>query len=295
MGISRRSFIKHTAYAGVGISLTPWISASALEPPTKFLNDIGVCTSIDNHAILESAGCSYVEETVGRFLGPEKNEAEFAIQFAKLKESKIAVESVNSFIPAKLKTVGPDVNEEAVLAFVDTAFRRMKQSNIKLVVLGSSGSRNIPEGFDRAQAQQQFTSFAKKIGSLAATNQVTIVIEPLQRSETNFINTVQEGLDFVHEVNHPLVCLMADLFHMLRNEENGEAIVNAGKLLRHVHIAEKETRSPPGVRGDDFTPYFKALKKINYKGRISIEGTWTDMKTELPLALQTIRTQAASV
>jgi len=295
MGITRRSFIKHTAYAGVGISLTPWISANAFEPPAKFLNDIGVCTSIDNHVILESAGCSYVEETVGRFLVPEKDDVEFAIQFAKLKESKIAVESVNSFLPAKLKTVGSDVNEDALLAFVGTAFRRMKQSNIKQVVLGSSGSRNIPDGFDRAVARQQFVSFAKKFGDLAAKNQVTIVIEPLQRSESNFINTVQEGLDLVHEVNHPQVCLMADLFHMLRNEENGDAIINAGKLLRHTHIAEKEKRSPPGVKGDDFTPYFKALKKINYKGRISVEGTWTDMKTELPIAVQTIRTQAASV
>jgi sugar phosphate isomerase/epimerase len=295
MSISRRSFMKHAAYAGVGISLTPWMDASAVGMPAKFLNDIGVCTSIDNHALMESVGCHYVEETVGRFLVPEKSDAEFNIQFAKLKESKIAVESVNSFIPAKLKTVGPDVNEEALFTFVETAFRRMKQSNIKLVVLGSSGSRNIPEGFDRAVARQQFLSNAKKFADLAAKYQITIVIEPLQRSESNFINTVQEGLDLVREVNHPQLCLMADLFHMLRNGENGDAIVNAGKLLRHTHIAEKEKRSPPGVMGDDFTPYFAALKKINYKGRISVEGTWTDMKTELPKAIETIRAQAASV
>jgi len=294
MSISRRSFLKHSAYAGIGITLMPWIDTHALAP-AKFLQDIGVCTAMDNHTLLESLGCSYIEETVGRFLVPEKSEADFAIQFSKLKESKLTVEVVNVFIPAKLKSVGPDLNEDALLVFADTTFRRAKQANIKLVVLGSSGSRSIPDGFDHAMARQQFMSVAKKLGDLAAKYQITIVIEPLQRSETNFINTVQEGLDFVRDVHHPQICLMADLFHMLRNEENGDAIIQANKLIRHVHIAEKENRSPPGVKGDDFTPYFSALKKINYKGRISIEGTWTDMKTELPAAISAIRKQAASV
>ena len=294
MTIARRTFIKHTLYAGVGLSLSPWMNVQA-SAPAKFLNRIGVCASLENHVLLESLGCSYIEETVGRFLVPEKSEAEFTTQLNNLKQSKLAVEAVNVFIPAKLKSVGSEFNEEALLAFAEISFRRMKQANIKLVVLGSSGSRTIPDGFDRTIARQQFIGLTKKLGALAANYQVTIVIEPLQRSETNFINTVQEGLELVRDVNHPQVCLMADLFHMLRNGEDGAAIISAGKLIRHVHIAEKEKRSPPGVMGDNFTSYFAALKKINYKGRISIEGTWTDMKTEFPKAIQTIQSQAASV
>jgi sugar phosphate isomerase/epimerase len=61
--------------------------------------------------------------------------------------------------------------------------------------------------------------------------------------------------------------------------------------LKHTHIAEKEKRAAPGVAGDDFRSYFSALKKIGYKGKLSIECIWADMEKELPIALQTLQTQ----
>ncbi|GAB3013147.1 hypothetical protein GCM10027051_15540 [Niabella terrae] len=59
-------------------------------------------------------------------------------------------------------------------------------------------------------------------------------------------------------------------------------------------IGEKATRSAPGVAGDDFTPYFRAFQKINYKGRIALECRFTDLNRELPLARRRIREQWAA-
>ena len=59
----------------------------------------------------------------------------------------------------------------------------------------------------------------------------------------------------------------------------------------HCHIAEKQDRTPPGVMGDDFKPYLNALKKINYKGRISLECRWKNLETELPVAVKVLREQ----
>jgi len=43
--------------------------------------------------------------------------------------------------------------------------------------------------------------------------------------------------------------------------------------------------------GDDFKPYLSALKKINYKGRVSLECRWKNMETELPVAVKTLQEQ----
>jgi sugar phosphate isomerase/epimerase len=246
---------------------------------------------MDKIALVKANGFDFLEETVSRFLMPRETDEKFAENLAKLKQSDFPVYAVNSFLPGELKCVGPDVNEEAILTYAETAFSRMEKAGIKILVFGSGGSRRIPDGFDKTKAIAQFVSINKKIGPLAKKYKVTLVLEPLNYAETNLLNTVEEGIQITNEVNHPNIQLLADFYHMLRNGETAGSILKAGKLLKHTHIAEKENRTAPGVAGDDFRPFFKALKEINYKGKLSVESRWKEMETELPLALKTIREQ----
>ena len=85
--------------------------------------------------------------------------------------------------------------------------------------------------------------------------------------------------------------LLADLYHMKMDNEGPESIVKYGKLIKHAHIAEKQDRAVPGTFNEDFRPYFNALKKIRYKGKISIEARWKDFDTQIPVAIETIKTQ----
>jgi sugar phosphate isomerase/epimerase len=64
-------------------------------------------------------------------------------------------------------------------------------------------------------------------------------------------------------------------------------------VVVHVEIAEKAERSVPGVRGDDFRPYFRVLRAANYQGAISLEGKGTD--EQIGKAFQEIAKQAAEV
>jgi sugar phosphate isomerase/epimerase len=85
--------------------------------------------------------------------------------------------------------------------------------------------------------------------------------------------------------------LLVDIFHMLRDNEPASEIVRFGHLLRHAHIAEKETRTAPGVKGDDFRPYLRALRDIQYSGALAIECGWGDLKTEAGPALLALQKQ----
>ncbi len=256
----------------------------------------GICTKPDQSAKMKAAGYDYVEAGVGWFLMPDKSDEEFLKYYLDvLKKSELNVEACNSFIPGNLKSTGPETNHPAILEWAETAFRRAKVVGIKAIVFGSGGSRKIPDGFSREEARAQFVDLLKKMGPIAQKYGVVVVIEPLNSKECNFINTVSEGTDIARDVNHPNIRMLADFYHMLRENEGPESIIKAGKLLYHCHIAENKDRLAPGTNGEDFTGYFKALKQIGYRGRISIEGRWRDFDKDLPVAIKAMQDQIAQV
>lgn len=291
--ITRRKFMQ-SALAGSAALLVTNNALMAASKGKSYISGLGVCTSIDNAGQVKKHAYDFVEETVSRFLMPAESDEKFAENLAKLKSAELPVYAVNSFLPASMKCVGPDVNTDAILKYADTAFRRMQQASVEILVFGSGGARKIPDGYDKSKAISEFVAINQKIGAVAAKYKITLVLEPLNYAETNLLNTVEEGIQITNQINHPNIRLLADFYHMLRNGENASSVEKAGKLLKHTHIAEKENRTAPGVAGDDFRPFFAALNKIKYKGKLSVECRWTEMETELPLAYKTIRGQMNS-
>jgi sugar phosphate isomerase/epimerase len=258
---------------------------------SQFNPTLGVCSSLDNAEILKNAGFGYIEAGVRWYLVPTESDEKFAANFAAFKKSALPIYSCNGFLPGSLKSTGADAVHDEILDYAEVAFRRGQQSGIKIIVFGSGGSRSIPEGFDAGQGRKQFVSLLKRMGPIAQKYDVTVVIEPLNKKECNFINSVSEGADIARQVGHPNIKVLADFYHMMRENEGPESILKAGADLRHCHIAELNGRTPPGVNGDDFTGYFRALKTIGYKGRISIECGWKDLNEQAPKAIETLQEQ----
>jgi sugar phosphate isomerase/epimerase len=72
-------------------------------------------------------------------------------------------------------------------------------------------------------------------------------------------------------------------------------IIKYGNLLYHAHIAENNGKYAPGVNNEHFTTYFKALKKISYCGRMSVESNWMNLAEQAAPALQAMRSQLAKI
>ncbi len=104
---------------------------------------------------------------------------------------------------------------------------------------------------------------------------VTIAIEPLNRKESNVINTVAEALELAEELDLPGIQVLADAYHMYLEREPLEIIsraVKAGRLA-HVHYAEFDRSFPVGQadNGVDFAQLFTLLQEAGYTGGISAE------------------------
>lgn len=277
------------------ISITVLSCCTGKKEEKAFIWPLGVCTSIDNGVLLDSIGFSYVEENLQRFLVPTEPHEAFLARLEMLKRSPIPARAVNVFLPGSLKSVGPQAMHDDIIAYADTAFRRARVAGIETIVFGSGASRSIPEGFGREEAIQQFVILLKRLGPVAAKYDVFVVIEPLNREEVNFINSVAEGLELVKAADHPNIRLLCDFYHMLKEQEPADHIIQSAGYLRHVHVAELAGRTPPGVAGDDFRPYLRALKAIGYEGLISVEARWTSLEDEAPVAYEALLKQIEEV
>ena len=255
---------------------------------------IGVC-GFNRAPAAVACGLEYLEANVATFLVPEQSDSAFAAQRAAADTLGLPVYSANGFFPRDLLVVGPEADPERAARYAETAIRRAAEAGLKILVLGSSRSRSIPDGFSREEAEEQFLTLLKGMAPAAEKYGVIVAVEPLQESETNFINTVAEGAEMARRTGSPNIAVIADFFHMAREGEPPADIVGAADKLVHCHIAECAERTPPGVDGDDFTPYFKALKQIGYTGRISLECRWGDVADQMPVAVQVMKEQIQAV
>ena len=110
-----------------------------------------------------------------------------------------------------------------------------------------------------------------KITNALEVNNIKLGIEPLNRYETDFINTVDEGLHLCSLINHSNVGLLLDVYHMNIEEKNiCSSIKRAKNKLFHFHVAEND-RGIPGSGTLDFDSIFETLKEINYSGNVTLE------------------------
>ncbi|MES2920952.1 MAG: sugar phosphate isomerase/epimerase family protein [Verrucomicrobiota bacterium] len=273
--ISRRRILQTGSLALIGTAFAPRLMAQPNEK--KLFTAMGIAAPLDKAALLKAAGAEFLTESVGNFLVPDKDEAEFEKNLAKLAASPLPVLACNGFIrPANLHCVGPDANHDLILTWAETAFRRMKKANGKFIVFGSAGARKIPDGWTKEKADEQFVALLKKLGPLAEAQGITVTVEQLRAEECNYINHLSEGAALIRAAGHPNVRMLADLYHMACGGDTPADLKAAMDVVVHIEIAEKEGRTVPGVSGDDFRPYFRVLRETNYKGVVSIEGKWTD-------------------
>jgi hydroxypyruvate isomerase len=106
---------------------------------------------------------------------------------------------------------------------------------------------------------------------------------------------VEQAAAIVKKVNHPNFRLNADIYHMMKENEPPQHIIDAARLIAHVEIAEKENRTLPGVMKEDFRPYLKALRSIGYKGPIFIEARPRNLEQEAPLSFSYLTSQLQEV
>ena len=118
----------------------------------------------------------------------------------------------------------------------------------------------------------------RKVCVLAEARNLKIALEPLNRFESDLVNTAEDVLRMVKDIDHPAAHIMLDGFHMNIEERDVEkAIITAGDKLLHLQVSENY-RGTPGTGQTPWQAYRKGLQAINYTGAVTIESFTPDNK-----------------
>lgn len=106
----------------------------------------------------------------------------------------------------------------------------------------------------------------------ARTLGVTVCLEPLNRFETYFLNTLSDAARLICDVGESNVRIHFDTFHANIEEKHpADSLRAVAKQLGHVHISEND-RGIPGTGHNEWKGIFKALREIGYDGWMTIES-----------------------
>ncbi len=152
---------------------------------------------------------------------------------------------------------------------------------------GRYGDTAAEQYADRDSALAALRDGLGTLANSAAQFGMPLVYEPLNRYETNLINNVAGGLDFLDSMQANNVRLLADLFHMnIEEADLASALRSAGTRLGHLHFVDSNRR-PAGCGHIDFAPVATALQEIGYDGYASAEALpWPDSHLAAEQALK---------
>jgi sugar phosphate isomerase/epimerase len=138
-------------------------------------------------------------------------------------------------------------------------------------IIGSMQGRWGAE-LDHAAALGLLAAALNELGAYAGEKNVALIYEPLNRYETNLVNTVAAGVELMKSLDVNNVKLLADIFHMNIEEANIADAIRAGDgFIGHVHFVDSNRRAA-GMGHLDFAPIVAALKETGYDGYISAEA-----------------------
>lgn len=140
-----------------------------------------------------------------------------------------------------------------------------------VLILGSPKQRSTVAGSDRATALKRLSEGLARLGDHAVARGSRILLEALDSSQTDIVNTLAEAHALVEAIGSPGIGEMFDFHNVGDETDSWDALIRArGERIAHIHINEMDGRAP-GTGASDYGPAFEALREKNYKGWISME------------------------
>ncbi len=140
------------------------------------------------------------------------------------------------------------------------------------------GKAHLEDTEARREEWKLAVSELRELSDYAAKKGIKLALEPLNRFETDMINTVSQGLDFIKDVDRDNIGLHLDTFHMhLEEKSSPDAIRMAGSKIYHFHACEND-RGVPGMGQVHWQGISAALKSVHYQGPIVIESFTSQVK-----------------
>jgi len=212
---------------------------------------------------------------------------------ARLSSVALPIRAMTSPLPRRYgcRVVGDDADPDRALGVFREMIDKVAGLGVRVVVLGSGQARSYPDTYHPARARMQFLDFALAAHDYCAERGIQLTLEPLNRTETNFLNSCAETRALIEGT--PLT-IAVDCFHVVSEGLSiTDELAAATGRVGHAH-----TSSLPRGTGD-YRPgtqreFVTALASAGYAGRLTIEEDFTDFDVDAPVAVDVFRAVLAA-
>ena len=221
--------------------------------------------------VVKAAGVEYLELSLRDVV------ALSADGFERLREyvdkAGIPCLACNNFFPASVRLTGPAPTPPNELGeYVESALDRAAALGARTVVFGSAEARNVPDGFDRTRAFDQLVRFLRDVSRECDSRRITTVIEPLNRIESNIVNSVADGLALAAAVDRPSIRVLADAYHVGVEKQTLPKPAACAGTIAHAHVADVFLRGVPFDADPGVSAFIRWLGSLGYDSDISLEA-----------------------
>lgn len=277
-------------------------SASAAVPAPVAGFPIGWCIRANKPQTFvdaKSAGYEFVELALQDVLS--LSEEDFDRLASTIRSSAPPVLAGYNPIPKDLVLLGPAADATKIDGHLSRLMARASALKLRYVIFNSGAAWRRPDGMTPEEGFAQLVAFSRKFAGLAAARGITVLVQPLRSSDSNQVTTIAEALKLIEAVGRPNdFALMVDYSFLTLQKDDPAGLRAAGKLLRHVHIANPANNRKYATADSesDYASFFKVLREIGYRGGISVHGgplspeTWAE---DTAKTITFLRTKAAQL
>lgn len=245
-----------------GIALSPRLTQFG---PVMYSGNLG-----NGLNAVSAAGFKYVELSLRSTNDINSNELNNTLKSLNLKITAIATGQACLFDQLCLCSENEQLRKKAVEHFRSITLLA-KKINSGAVIIGGIRGRLAGSGSEYQRNFDNGVNAIRECAKWAEANGIPLLIEPINRYETNWIFTAEDGRDIIDRIGVNSVKLLLDTFHMNIEESNiVDAFLKTGDRLGYVHFADN-TRRAPGQGQTDFGLILSALESIGYSGPVIAE------------------------
>jgi len=212
-------------------------------------------------------------------LGPEWLDRSTESILADLKGTGIVV----SAIVGSIKLLDPD--SQARAQAVETDRKRLDMARalgaVGVIEVPTFGPCRFPEAANTPAPHELedrlLIDGLKQLAPDVKRTGINILVEPLTKKETHFMNVQSHGARIIEAVGASGFKLLSDFYHMqLEEADIGATLTRYGKYTAYVHLADGEKRTEPGSLPFDYRPGFRGLKQNGFSGWLTVESRASD-------------------
>ncbi|MGB9975438.1 sugar phosphate isomerase/epimerase family protein [Thermovenabulum sp.] len=222
----------------------------------------------------------------------ELSDDEYKMALKRVKDSGITCEVFDNPVPLNISITSPEFDLNYWTEYLKKGAERTAKMGARYYVFGNGRSRSLPAEGDVKGAYEKLITFINILCDVTAEYNITVLLEPLSTSLSNFINSIPEAVKFIEEFGRYNLKTMCDMRYLLPMNRDVEDIANYEKYIKHIHVDNPLSNFPqrfiPTLNdGYDYAPFINVLKKICYKEIISIEAnTFNDFKEDIKKGIE---------